>query len=155
MMAAATRFASLCGPLLAALVCVACSDDETRPEDRLRAWVDAIDTAAEAKDRSAIIDRISPAYGDARGNNRDDINNLLRVYFLRSNRVEFIPDIEEIDIIGGTAAELTLRVAMAGTTQGMFGIRADAYRFELELEERDGEWLLISARWSELGRSPH
>lgn len=154
MMTAATRFASLCGPLLV-LLCAGCGTDDSGPEDRLRAWVDAIDDAAEAKDRGAIIDRISSAYGDARGNNRDDINNLLRVYFLRSNRVEFIPDIEAIDVFGGTAAEMVLRVAMAGTTPGSFGIRADAYRFELELEERDGEWLLISARWAELGQSPH
>ncbi|NNC77283.1 MAG: hypothetical protein HKN77_04920 [Woeseiaceae bacterium] len=152
-MATATRIASLSCLVLLAFTTAGCAENSAGPEERLREWLEAIDAAAEAKDRRDIIDRISPAYSDARGNTRDDINKLLRLNFLRSNRVEFVPVVESIDVIGGTAAEISLRVGMAGTTTGRFGLRADAYRFELELEEHDGEWLLISARWGELGQA--
>lgn len=136
-----------------AVLCAAagCGGPANGPEAELRAWVDAVHRAAEAKDRRAIMQRISPAYSDARGNGRDDVGDLLRIYFLRQNRVEFIPKIDSIRVIDGTAAELALSVAMAGTNSSAFGISADAYRFELELEADDEDWQLISARWGELG----
>ena len=54
-------------------------------------------------------------------------------------------------VIGGTAAEVSITVGMAGTNDSALGISADAYRFELELEFDGDDWLLISARWGELG----
>ena len=129
-----------------------CGAGHAGPEAAVRAWVDDVHAAAEAKDRGAIVDRISPAYADARGNGRDDISNLLRLYFLRANRVEFVPSIDSIEIMADTAAEVALTVGMAGTDHGRFALRADAYRFELELEYVDGEWQLLAARWAELGR---
>ena len=132
----------------------ACGSPAEGPEARLRAWVDAMHEAAEAKDRRALVSRISPAYSDARGNARDDVENLLRLYFLRQDRIEVIPKIDAIRVIDGTAAEIALTVGMAGTDNSAFGISADAYRFELELEADDDDWQLISARWGELGEAP-
>lgn len=142
--------------VLAALCAAAgCGGPAEGPEAALRAWIDAMHEAAEAKDRRAIMRGVSPAYSDARGNGRDDVEDLLRLYFLRQNRVEFIPRIDSIRVIDGTAAELALTVAMAGTNSSTFGVSADAYRFELELEaDEDDEWRLLSARWGELGERP-
>ena len=137
--------------MLALAVLGACGGKSFGPEAELQAWMDAVHEAAEAKDRSEIVDRISASYGDARGNSRDDIENILRLYFLRQGAVEFIPSRAEITVIGGTAAEISLTVAMAGTNGGLRGISADAYRFELELEDDGDDWKLISARWGELG----
>ena len=53
--------------------------------------------------------------------------------------------------MGDTAAEVSLTVGMAGTDAGAIGIRADAYNFKLELEKMDDEWMLIGARWGEVG----
>lgn len=136
------------------LVAAGCGGPVEGPEAELRAWVDAMHAAAEAKDRRAIMRRVSPAYSDARGNGHDDVADLLRLYFLRQNRVEFIPKVDMINVIDGTAAEMALTVAMAGTNDSALGIRADAYRFELELESDDDEWRLLSARWGELGDAP-
>lgn len=142
--------------VIVAVLCGAagCGGPADGPEAELRAWVDDMHEAAEAKDRRAIMRGISPAYSDARGNRRDEVEDLLRVYFLRQNRVEFIPKIDAIRVIDGTAAELELSVAMAGTNSSAFGISADAYRFELELVADDSDWRLISARWAELGDAP-
>ena len=94
---------------------------------------------------------ISPAYADARGNDRDASTNILRAYFLRMNTIELLTAIEEINVIGDSAAEMLLTVGMAGTHDGVLGFSADAYRFSLELEKDGDDWLLISARWGELG----
>lgn len=149
----ATRLASRSVPGALLLMLASCGGEPAGPEAELRAWVDDMHRAAEAKDRGAIVERISSSYADARGNSRDDISDLLRLYFLRSNRVEFVPAIDRINVIAETAAEISLTVGMAGTDQGRFALRADAYRFELELVLADGDWELIAARWAELGQT--
>lgn len=128
-----------------------CGGPAVGPEDAVRAWVRQGHEAAEDKDRGALVDMISPAYADVRGNGRDDIENLMRFYFLRQNKVAFITRIDELTIHGDSAAELILQVGMAGTNDNALGFSADAYRFEMELEQVGDEWLLISARWGGLG----
>lgn len=135
----------------ALFVLAACGGPESAPEEQVRAWVATAQETAEAKQRRALVDMISPAYRDARGNERDDIENILRVYFLRQQNVVLLSDVEAVRIIGETAAEVELTVGMAGTNDGVLGFSADAYRFELELERSDDDWQLISARWGALG----
>jgi hypothetical protein len=147
MMARVTRIALL----LVLAILSGCSGDVSDPEEQVRAWVRAIQEAAEAKERGRIVEGISPAYVDARGNSRDDIDKLLRVYFFRQNTITLLSNIDEVNVIGGTAAEVSITVGMAGTNDSALGISADAYRFELELELDGDNWILISARWGELG----
>ena len=138
--------------LAASLFLVACSGPSIGPEEALRLWVDDMELAAEEKDRSAMLDKISEAYADARGNSRKDVGDKLLIYFLRQQSVAFVSKIDEIKISGDTAAEIALTVAMAGTNDGTFGLSADAYKFELELESVNSKWFLIGAKWGELGK---
>ena len=135
----------------AVLLLGACSDPPTEPEEELRAWVAAGVEAAENEERRALMGMISPSYADNRGYGRDDIGDLLRVYFLRQDRISLLPRIEEITVYDTTAAKLVMTVGMAGTNNGVLGFSADAYRFAFELEKGADEWQLISARWGELG----
>ena len=128
-----------------------CSEPASAPEEELRAWVDRGIDAAEAKERRKLMGMVAKAYVDARGNERDDIDGLLRVYFLRQNNITLLPKIEEITIYDETAGKIVMTVGMAGTNDGVLGFSADAYRFALELEKDANEWQLISARWGELG----
>ena len=54
------------------LLLVACGGPSEGPEAALRAWVAQGQELAEEKDRRGLVDMISPAYIDARGNERDD-----------------------------------------------------------------------------------
>lgn len=141
--------------MAAALVGVqllACGGPESGPEEAIRAWVGKGEEAAENKDRGTLVDMISPAYADGRGNSREDIGNMMRFYFLRQNKVALVTHIDELNVIGDSAAELVLKVGMAGTDEdALLGFNADAYRFEMELERDGDEWLLIAGRWSGLG----
>jgi hypothetical protein len=133
----------------------ACGGPEEGPEEALRAWVRQGHEAAEAKDRGALVDMIAPGYTDARGNTRDDIDNMFRYYFLRQQKVALISRIEELDVYDETAARLVLAVGMAGTNDNVLGFSADAYRFEMEFERQADDWLLTSARWGEFGGDLH
>jgi hypothetical protein len=129
----------------------ACGGPASEPEEELRAWVAEGIEAAAVKERRRLIDMVSASYADARGNERVDIDNVLRYYFLRQQKIALISNIEEITVYDGTAAAIVLTVGMAGTNDGVLGFSADAYRFALELEKGADEWQLISARWGELG----
>ena len=133
----------------------ACGGREAGPEEQLREWVNRGEAAAEAKQRRELIDMISPAYTDTRGSDRNDIENMLRVYFFRQSSITLLIRIEELRVFGDSAAEIELIVGMAGQNDAVLGFSADAYRFQLELERDGDDWLLISARWGELGEELH
>ena len=142
---------TLCKIGVVFLALAACSEPSSAPEEQLRAWVSAGVEAATDKKRRELIDMISVSYTDARGNERADIENLLRVYFLRQHKIALLTSIEEITVYDDTAAKIKLTVGMAGMNDSVLGLSADAYRFEFELENDADEWQLISARWGELG----
>lgn len=125
------------------------------PEEALRAWVSAAEAAAEDKDRRGLLAMISENYADSRGNDYEQIGNMIRYYFLRQKTVAFITTIDDIEVMGDTAARVNLTVGMAGTDASPLGLRADAYNFELELEHTGDDWMLIGARWGEIGGEMH
>ena len=125
------------------------------PEEQLRQWVSRVEEAAESKERRELISMISPDYTDSRDNERPDIENMLRAYFFRQNSISLLTNIEDVRLIADSAAEIELTVGMAGQNDGVFGFSADAYRFEMELMKEGDDWLLISARWGELGDELH
>lgn len=142
------------GLLAAGLLCLGlagCGGPKEGPEAALRAWVAQGQELAEDKNRRGLVNMISPDYVDARGNSRDDISDLFRIYFLRTQTVTLITRIDELNLFGDDAGEVVLTVGMAGTNEGTFGFSADAYTFEMEFERDGDEWLLTSARWGELG----
>lgn len=136
---------------IACAVLGACGDSAGGAEDQVRAWIDRGHEAAESKDRGELADMISPTYADARGNSRDDIENLFRFYFLRSNKVALLVNVDDIEVMDDTAAAVTLTVGMGATTDSALGFNADAYQFALELENDGDEWLLVSGRWNNFG----
>jgi hypothetical protein len=141
----------LCTLTLGALVLTGCSEPASAPEEELRAWVAAGMEAAKEKERRRLVGMISPSYADARGNERGDIENLLRIYFLRINNIQLLSTIEEITVYDDTAAKILMTIGMAGTHDGVLGFSADAYRFEFELEKESEDWQLLAARWGEVG----
>ena len=134
-----------------AVLASGCGDPPSEPEQELRAWVAAGVEAAENEKRRVLVNMISPSYADARGYDRERIDDVLRVYFFRQDRISLLPRIEEITVYDTTAARVVMTVGMAGTNDGVLGFSADAYRFAFELEKPAEEWQLISARWGELG----
>lgn len=139
----------------ACLLLAACGSPYAGPEAALRQWIADAETAAEALDRRALVAMVSDNYADARGNDRQAVDKLLRVYFLRQKSVEVVVKIDELTVIDDSAAEILVTAAGVGTSNRAFGLNADAYQFLLELEKDDDEWMLISARWGQLGQELH
>lgn len=155
-LAIAIRIAASLAALGLLVLATGCGAARGTPEEQLRAWVAAVESAAEDKARTPIMELIAAAYNDSRGNARDDVDKILRFYFLRQNTVALLTAVDEIEVAGGNSATMTVTVGMAGTDDRGSGLSADAYRFELELEaegdpESYADWRLLSARWGALG----
>ena len=142
--------------ILPAFLLVACGPSAA-PEEAIRLWLAEAQSAAEGRDHGRLMDMVSPAYADTRGNDRDDIDRMLRLMFLRSQNILLVSKIDELALLGdpveASAATVSLTVGMAGSDSGIRGLSADAYRFELELEKYDDGWQLIGARWGEVGQA--
>jgi len=138
--------------LLAACGGASDTGPDADPEDALRAWVEAAESRAEDKDRSGLLAMISESYADPRGNDHEKIGNIIHLLFMRQQNVAILTSIDDIEVMGDTAAHVSLTVGMAGTDASALGIRANAYNFELELENPGDEWMLIGARWGKVGR---
>ncbi len=136
---------------MCSLLISGCSDTSEGAEAELRRWVAEGQSLAEEKERRALIQRISPGFTGSMGYSRDDLNKFLRVLFLRQNSIALLVSIEDMRIFGDSAAEIDLKVGMAGTNDRFLGFSADAYRFELELQKQGDDWMLISAYWGALG----
>lgn len=133
--------------LLAALL-TGCSAPDA-PEAAVRDWLEKAEAAAEARDRDTLVGMISNRYFDAEGNDREAVGRRLRLYFLRHRNIVIASNVEELVVSGGTAATVVLTAGMVGRGGGTLDFGAERLRFELELVEDGGEWLLIGARWSE------
>lgn len=136
---------------LLSLVLSGCGEPATSGEEEIRRWINDGHTEVEAKQRRALLQRVSPDYADAKGYDKDRLDKVLRVYFLRQNTIKLLVSIQDIRIFGETAAEVDLTVGFTGTNDRALGFSASAYKFELELVRDDKEWQLIAARWGELG----
>lgn len=134
------------------LLIASCGGPEGSAEEALRAWVNRGELAAEEKDRSTLLEMISENYLDARGNDHKQIGDLLRLVFFRQNSIALLTNIDSINLSGETAAKIELSIGMAGTKDSALGFSADAYQFEFELVKDDDDWILIGARWGELGQ---
>jgi hypothetical protein len=142
------KTALTCGILL---LVAGCGRSSESPEQAIRSWIDAGEAAAEARDRPALMEMVSPAYSDPRGNERADLDQLLRVYFLRQQEILLSVHVNDIVMHADTAASVTVTVGMLGVRGRLEGLSADAYRFEFEIQREGDDWLLIAARWSPLG----
>jgi hypothetical protein len=123
----------------------------TAPEEALRTWVSDAETAVGNRDRRALMAMIAESYADSRGNDKSDIERILRAWFLRNRNVVLASKTDSVTIIGDTAATVLLTAGMAGIGDGIRDVSAEVWRFELELVADGGDWRLIGARWGEPG----
>lgn len=133
----------------------ACGSPSGGPEEALRQWIARAEAAAQDLDRRGLVAMVSERYADGRGNDRDAVNRILGLYFLRQKSVVLVMKIDKLTVIDETAAEILVTAAGVGTTTRALGLNADAYQFLLELEKHDDEWMLIGARWGEVGQKLH
>jgi hypothetical protein len=133
-------------------VALACSSSSDTPESRVRAVLAALEDGARERDAGAMKAHVSGAYADAQGNDEHAIAALVTLHLMRNRSVHLLTRVTSVTLPEPGHARVEALVAMAGTpiptAAELASVRADLYRFELELrQEPDGEWRVTSADW--------
>ena len=126
----------------------ACSDDGS-PEQQVRAVIDSMEVAAEARDAGDLLEHISVNYRDAQGQDRTEASRYARGYFIANQSVHLLTRIESLEFPAPDEARVKLQVGMAGRAgePRAANLTADLYDFDLALVLEDGEWKVSYADW--------
>jgi hypothetical protein len=119
-----------------------CGERET-PEERVRAVIAAGERAAEARDLSALLEHLSPAFEDEHGGGRDELKQVLRGYFVTHPSVHLLTRVERIEFPYRDFARVELTVGSLGRESAAatgFELAADVNDVVLELQLEDDEW---------------
>jgi hypothetical protein len=124
-----------------------CSDDAS-PEQQVRAVIDSMEVAAEARDVGDLMEHVSTAYRSADGLDRAEAGRSIRGYFVVNQSVHLLTRIESLEFPAPDEARVKLQVGMAGRGgQGAAALSADLYDFDVVLVREDGEWKVSYADW--------
>ncbi len=138
--------------LLPVLVFISsCKDSALTPEDEIRAFIAQGVEAAENRNSGDLEEMIHPQYSDQKGFNQDRLIKMVKLYFFRHKNIYLFTKIDEIKIFSDQEALVTLHVAMAGqaisSLSMLSSLRAQIYRFELDLVKQGDKWMLQHAEW--------
>jgi hypothetical protein len=129
-----------------------CSDDGS-PEQQVRAVIESMELAAEARDVGDLMEHISANYRDAQGQDRAEASRYARGFLLANQSVHLLTRIESLEFPSADEARVKLQVGMAGrggvqeSAGGSAGLSADLYNFDVALVREDGEWKVSYADW--------
>lgn len=132
-----------------ALALLAGCAGEGSPEQQVRAVVERMELAAEARDVGDLMEHLSVNYRDAQGQDRTEASRYARGYFIANQSVHLLTRIESLEFPAPDEARVRLRVGMAGRggERGAGGLNADLYNFDVVLVREDGEWKVTYADW--------
>jgi len=129
-----------------ALVLLACAGES--PEARLRARVDDLQAAVEAREGSAIGDYIAADFIGPQAMDRDGATRMARGAFLRyrSVRVVVVGPVS-VEMQGGEHARVRFDAALTGGSGGVVPDSARVWSVDTGWRVDEGEWRMTSAAW--------
>ncbi len=144
------RFATAVFALLLAVACGA-------PKDPVRASLDAMIEAANARDAGALFDRVATAFSAADGSNRDEARATVERYLAAYEILNVTVDDVRIERGDADAARVRFRARMSGQPRRIGGLEGlvpseAAYDFDVRMVREGGEWKVAWAQWNPSGR---
>lgn len=143
-------FRRVCALLLALLLLAACGRSDS-PEEQIRQYVAAAETAVEARDPGDLKELIAEQYQDDEGRTRRDIVAVAARYLYANKNIHVLTRIEDLRFPSPEQARLAVYAALTGQNvsdlDALLNMQADLYRFDLELIKTDGKWQLVRADW--------
>ncbi len=133
------------------LALASCGGASDTPEERVRAVIAALESAAQARDVGAMKTHLSESYKDAQGHDRRTVLGIATGHFMRNKSVYVFSRVRTVEVPEPGFARAEAVVALAGTPipdlSALPEVRADLYRFDVRLREESGEWRVTSAAW--------
>jgi hypothetical protein len=124
--------------LVVATALIACADDSSN-ESRVRALIERLEAAAEARDASDVLKFVADDYADSNGFDRPQLKNFLRGYFLAHPKLELVVSVESLEFpVDGLA-----RAIITVTTVELAD--PDLERLNVEFRRSNGDWRVARA----------
>jgi len=126
-------------PVLILATLLAACGTKSSDEDQVRALFDAVETAAESRDASDVLEHVSDEYRDGSGYDKSGLRGFLVGYFLAHPKLELLVNVESLDFpVDGLAQAVVSVTAMELGDPGV-------QRLKVELRKTDGEWRVVRA----------
>ena len=133
------KFSSNASPIFIVAILLAACGAKSTDEEQVRALIASVETAAEARDASDVLEHVADDYSDSSGLDKHTLPNFLRGYFLSHPRLELLVDIESLEFpVDGLARAV---VGIATVELGDPGMR----RLKVEFRREGGQWLVARA----------
>jgi len=126
--------------------------------DPVRATLDAIVKAADARDAKALFRRVAPAFQAADGSGFAEAQSTVERYFAGYEILDVAIRDLQIERAEG-AARVRLKATLSGQPRRIGGLEglvpsSAAYDFDLRLVPEGGTWKVSWAQWNPAGSSP-
>ena len=124
--------------VIAATLLAACSA-KSSDEEQVRALIDSVEAAAEARDASDVLEHVANDYADSSGLDKTQLQNFLRGYFLAHPKLQLLVNVESLEF------------PVDGLAQAVVSVRSlelavpDAQRLKVEFRRAGGEWRVVRA----------
>ena len=133
------KFSPKASPILFATIFLAACGATTSDEQQVRALIDEVETAAEARDTSDVLEHVSETYADSGGLDKTQLQDFLRGYFLAHPKLELVVNIESLEFPVDGLAQAVVSVTTVELTD------PNLQRLKVEFRRSGGEWLVVRA----------
>lgn len=138
------------GALLAWLA--ACTGDPGSPEEQIQHLVDAMEQAAESGSVGQTAQWLHLSYRDGWHPNKAAATRTLLGLFRRHRNVHLYSVVQSIQLSAEeNRAQSVVYLAMSAvpvdSVERLLAIKADLYRFDVELQSDQGVWQISEAKW--------
>jgi hypothetical protein len=133
------KFSANTSPIFIAAILLAACAAKSSDEAQVRALIDSVEVAAEARDASDVLEYVADDYADSSGLDRPQLQNFLRGYFLAHPKLELVVNIESLEFPVDGLAQAVVSVATVELGD------PDLQRLKVEFRRVDGQWRVARA----------
>jgi ketosteroid isomerase-like protein len=143
------RITTTLAALLLCLLGLASCGEKMSEEDRVRAVIQDMADAAEAKDARRIKDHISPDYSDPHGMDYQEIKGFIAIQMMQSMHISVFIRKTEVEIKADKAYATVKAIIARGDKPAANEEDTDTQRsgfiFDLTFRKTGGEWMMTEA----------
>lgn len=141
-------FAAVARVLLVGLLVWLSGCTRSPDEAALRAALDAMAAAVEARDAGDFMEGVADDFTGDHGMDRGQLQSMLRLHILRNARIGVTVLSTDVQLQGDRAT-VVQRVVLTGGQGSLLPERARPYRIESGWRWNDGRWQVYAARWGD------
>jgi hypothetical protein len=133
------KFSAITSLIFVAAIPLAACGAKSSDDEQVRALIERVELAAEARDASDVLEHIADDYTDSAGLDKTRLRDFLRGYFLAHPKLEIVANVESLEFPVDGLAQAVVTVATVALAD------PDLERLKVELRRTAGVWRITRA----------